>query len=86
VIAPLLRVAMQAAAARSLRLGAQEMAMRATLVLVALAAVAVGAGCLSVAAVILLGRRLDPAAAWAIVGALWGAAGLVYLMAARRRR
>jgi hypothetical protein len=42
--------------------------------------------CLTAAAFIVLERQLDPAAAWAILGAVWGLAGLFYFAAARRRR
>jgi hypothetical protein len=80
-----LRVALQAAAAPSLRHSAQDAAMRLLLALGAATALAVGAACLSVAALIVLERQLDAAAAWAIVGLFWGAAGLVYFAAARRR-
>ena len=49
-------------------------------------AIAVGAVCLTSAAFILLERSLDPAAAWAILGAVWGLPGLLYFAAASRRR
>ena len=49
-------------------------------------AIAVGAVCLTCSAFILLARNIDPAGAWAIVGAFWGLVGLVYFVAARRRR
>jgi hypothetical protein len=86
VIAPLLRVALQATAARSLRHAAHDTAIRLLLTLAAAAAVAASAVCLTAAAIILLERQLDAAAAWAIVGAFWGAAGLIYFVAVRRRR
>ena len=86
MIGPLLRVAAQATAARSLRLAAHEATMRVLMSLGAAIALAVGAICLSAAAFIVLERQLDPAAAWAIVGAVWGLAGLVYFAAAKRRR
>jgi MYXO-CTERM domain-containing protein len=34
----------------------------------------------------MLERQLDAASAWAIVGAVWGLAGLFYFAVARRRR
>jgi len=86
MIAPLLRVAASAAAARSLRLAAQDAANRVLMTLGAALAVAVAALCLSAAGFVLLERHLDSASAWAIVGAFWGLVGLVYFAAARRRR
>jgi hypothetical protein len=86
MIGPLLRVAASAAAARSLRLAAHDVAARAMLAIGAAIAVAVGTVCLTCSAYILLARSLDPAAAWAILGAFWGLAGLIYFAAARRRR
>jgi hypothetical protein len=86
MIGPLLRVAATAAAARSLRVAAHEAATRTLMTLGAAAAVAVAAFCLTCSAYILLARALDPAASWAIVGAFWGTVGLVYFVAARRRR
>ena len=50
------------------------------------AAIAVGALCLSYAALVLLARNMDPAGAWAIVGAFWGLVGLIYFAATSRRR
>jgi hypothetical protein len=49
-------------------------------------AVVVGVICLTCAAYIVLARNLDPAAAWAILGAFWGLAGLLYFAVASRRR
>lgn len=86
MIGPLLRVAASAAAARSLRTAAHDAVTRALLTLGAAVAVAVAAVCLTCSAYILLARTLDPAGAWAIVGAFWGLAGLVYFVAAKRRR
>jgi hypothetical protein len=86
VIGPLLRVAAQTAAARSLRVAAHDVTMRTLLALGAATAVAIGAACLTAAAFIVLERQLDAAGAWAIVGAVWGSAGLFYFAAARRRR
>ena len=86
MIAPLLRVALQATAARSLRRAAQDTAMRVLLSLAAATATTAGAACFTTAAIILLERALDAAAAWAIVGAFWGAAGLIYFAATSRRR
>ena len=86
MIGPLLRVAASAAAARSLRLAAHDVMVRALATLGAAAAVATGAVFLTCAAFLLLERQVDPAGAWAILGAFWGVAGLFYFAAARRRR
>ena len=86
MIGPLLRVAASAAAARSLRVAAREAATRILLTVGAAVAVGVGAVCLTCSAYLLLARSLDPAAAWAIIGAFWGLAGLVYFAAVRLRR
>jgi hypothetical protein len=86
MIGPLLRVAASAAAARSLRLAAHNAVTHAMMAIGAAIAVGVGAICLTCAAFILLARNLDPAAAWAILGAFWGIGGLFYFAATRRRR
>jgi hypothetical protein len=86
MIGPLLRVAASAAAARSLRVAAHDAATRALMTIGAAAALAVAAVCLTCSAYILLARAVDPAGALAILGAFWGLVGLVYFMAARRRR
>jgi hypothetical protein len=86
MIGPLLRVAASAAAARTLRVAAHDAATRTLLILGAGAAIAVGAVCLTCAAFVLLARHIDPAGAWAIVGAFWGLVGVVYFAAASRRR
>ena len=86
MIGPLLRVAASAVAARSLRMSAHDAATRALLTLGAGAAIAVGALCLSYAALVLLARNMDPAGAWAVVGAFWVLLGLIYFAATSRRR
>ena len=86
MIGPLLRVAASTIAARSLRSAAHDAATRALMALGAAVAIAVAAVCLTCSAYILLARNLDPAGAWAILGAFWGIAGLVYFIAARWRR
>ena len=86
MIGPLLRVAASAAAARSLRVAAHDAARSAMLTIGAALAVGVGALCLTCSAFILIARNLDPAAAWAILGAFWGLAGLLYFTVARGRR
>ena len=64
MIGPLLRVAASAVAARSLRMAAHDAATRTLLTLGAGVAIAVGALCLSYAALVLLARNMDPAGAW----------------------
>ena len=86
MIGPLLRIALEASAARSLRHAAHDATTRVALAIAAVAAIGVGAACLTAAVIILLERQLDPAAAWAIVGAFWATAGLLYFPATRRRR
>jgi hypothetical protein len=86
MIGPLLRVAAAAAAARSLRNAAHDAATRAMLAVGAALAVGIGVVCLTCSAYILLARNLDPAAAWAILGAFWGLGGLLYFAVASRRR
>jgi MYXO-CTERM domain-containing protein len=86
MIGPLLRVAATAASARALRVATHDAALRVVMTLGAAIAVAGGVFCLSCAAFVLLERQLDAASAWAIIGAIWGLAGLLYFAAARRRR
>jgi hypothetical protein len=81
MIGPLLRVAASAAAARSLRNAAHDVATRAMLAMGAAIAIGVGVVCLTCAAC-----NLDPAAAWAILGAFWGLGGALYFAVASRRR
>ena len=80
------RVAASAVAARSLRAAAHDAAAHALLILGAGVAIAVGAVCLTCSAFLLLERNIDPAGAWAIVGAFWALLGLFYFVATRRRR
>jgi hypothetical protein len=86
MIGPLLRVAAAATAARSLRTAAHDAATRALMALGAAVAIAVAAVCLTCSAYLLLARNIDPAGAWAVLGAFWGIAGLVYFATASRRR
>jgi hypothetical protein len=86
MIGPLLRAVASAAAARSLRMAARDAALRVVMTLGATAALGVGALCLTCSAFILLARTLDTAAAWAIIGAFWGLAGLIYFVVSSRRR
>ena len=86
MIAPLLRLAIASAAARTMRNAAADLALRLMLTLGAVIAGAIGVLCFSYAGLTLLERHLDPAAAWAIMGGLYAVAGLVlYLVATRRR-
>lgn len=86
MIGPLLRVAASAAAARSLRTAAHDAVTGALMTLGAAIAIGVGAVCLTCSAFILLARSTDEATAWAILGAVWGLAGLIYFATAKRRR
>lgn len=85
MIAPLLRIAAGAAAARSLRAAAREATTHALLTLGAVVAIGVAAVCFSFSAFALLERHLEPAGASAIVGGFWGVLGLAYFVATRRR-
>lgn len=86
MIGPLLRVVASSAAARSLRIAAQDAVNRALLAIGAALAVAVGAIFLTFSALSLLESQLNAAGASAIVGAFWGLLGLGYFVAIRRRR
>ena len=86
MIGPLLRMAASAAAARSCRGAAHDATTLFLMTLAAGAAMALGAACLTRAALVLLGRNLEPAGAWAIVGVFWGLVGLFYFIAVGRRR
>lgn len=86
MIAPLLRLAVASAAARTMRTAAADIALRLMLTLGAVLAGGIGVLCFSYAGLTLLERQLDPAAAWAIMGGVYAVAGLVlYLVATRRR-
>ncbi|MDP1839789.1 MAG: hypothetical protein Q8L19_14910 [Reyranella sp.] len=87
MIAPLLRLAVASAAARTMRNAAADIALRLTLTLGAVLAGAIGVLCFSYAGLTLLQRHLDPAEAWGIMGGLYAVAGVaLYLAATRRRR
>ncbi len=86
MIAPLLRLAVASAAARTMRNAAADMALRLALILCAVLAGAVGVLCFSYAGLTILQRHLDPAEAWGIVGGLYAVAGLGLYLAATRRR
>lgn len=87
LIASLIRLAALPAMARGLRDSAADAATRAGLTVAAGIVGGVGVLCLSYAGLTLLQREMDPAAAWAVVGGLYGAAGGgLYLAATKRRR
>lgn len=87
LIEALIRVAALPAIARGLRNTAVDAATRTGLTFAAGVVGGIGVLCLSYAGLTLLQREMDPAAAWAIVGGLYGAAGGgLYLAATRRRR
>jgi hypothetical protein len=87
LIEALLRLAALPAMARGLRNTAADAATRAGLAAGACVAAGIGVLCLSYAGLTLLQRTMDPAAAWAIVGGCYAAAGGgLYFAATRRRR
>ncbi|MGQ3297668.1 hypothetical protein [Reyranella sp.] len=86
MIGPVLRVAANSVAARSLRAAADSALNNALLTLGAALAVAVGATFLSFSAYAFLESRLDHAGASAIVGLFWAMLGGSYFVATRRRR
>jgi hypothetical protein len=87
LIASLLRLAALPAMARGLRASATDVAIRTGFAFAAGLAGAVALLCLSYAGLTLLQREIDPAAAWAIVGACYAAVGGgLYFAATRRRR
>ncbi len=86
LIGPFLRLAAASAAGRVLKGAAIEASTRLVLTMGAGLAAAVGLFCFSSAALTLLERTLDPAQAWAILGAFYSIAGIALYFAATRRR
>jgi len=86
LIAPLLRLAVASAAARTMRNAAGDLVLRLVLTLGAVLAGAIGVLCFSYAGLTILQRHLDPAEAWGIMGGVYAGAGLVLYLAATRRR
>jgi hypothetical protein len=87
LIESLIRLAALPAMARGLRATAADAAARAGMAVGAGIAGGIGVLCLSYAGLTLLQREMDPAAAWAIVGGCYAAAGGgLYFAATRRRR
>jgi hypothetical protein len=87
LIASLIRLAALPAMARGLRDSAADAATRAGLTFAAGIVGGIGVLCLSYAGLTVLQREMDPAAAWAVVGGLYGAVGGgLYFAATRRRR
>jgi len=87
MIGPLLKIASTAAAARGLRDAAVGARNRLLLGLAAGAGGAVALFCFSRAALTLLENRMDPAEAWAVLGAFYGVlGGVFYYFAANTRR
>jgi hypothetical protein len=73
--------------AREVKASATDAATRAGFAFAAGIAGGIGVLCFSYAGLTLLERRMDPPAAWAIVGSLYAAAGGgLYFAATRRRR
>ncbi|HEY6980261.1 hypothetical protein [Reyranella sp.] len=87
MIGPLLRLATTTLAARSLRDAAADAVTRAVLALAAIVGGIIALLCFTQAALTVLERQVDPAEAWAIVGAFYAVlGGALYLAASRRRR
>ena len=86
MIAPLLRLAAATAAGRAVREVAADATNRLMLILGAAIGGAAAVFCLSLAAVTLLERHMDPAEAWAVMGGFYGVIGGVSYFAATRRR
>ena len=86
MIAPLLRLAAATVAGQAVRGVARDATNRLMLMLGAGAAGAAALFCLSRAAVTLLERHMDPAEAWAVLGAFYGVLGGVSYFAGTRRR
>ena len=86
MIGPMLRLAAASMAGRVLKDAAAEASHRALMTLAAGLAGAVGLFCFSAAALTLMERHMDPAAAWAAVGCFYGLLGCGFYFAATRRR
>ena len=86
MIAPLLRLAIASAAARTMRMAIADVALRLALTLAAFLAGAVGVLCFTYAGLSILERHIDPAAAWGIVGGIYAVVGVALYLAATRRR
>ncbi len=86
MIGPLLRMVTGALAVRGLREAASEAARKTVLMVTAGLGGAVALFCFSNAGLTLLERHMDPAEAWAVMGGLYGIAGVaLYLVATVRR-
>lgn len=86
MIGPLVRLAAATAAGRALKSAATEASNRALLTMAAGLAGAVGLGFFSCAALTLMERNMDPAAALAAMGCFYGLLGTGFYFAATRRR
>lgn len=87
MIGALLQGLAASAAVRVARNAAAEAGQRLALAVAGGLAGAVALLCFSHSALTLLERRLDPAESWAVMGAVYGLAGvLLYFAATRRRR
>ena len=86
MIGPLLRLAAATAAGRAIKSAAADASNRALLTMGAGFAGAVGIFCFSNAALTVLQRHIDPAAAWAAMGCFYGLLGCVFYFVATRRR
>jgi hypothetical protein len=86
MIGPMLRLAAASMAGRVLKDAAAEASHRALMTLAAGLAGAVGLFCFSAAALTLMERHMDPAAAWAAVGCFYGLLGCGFYLATTLRR
>jgi hypothetical protein len=82
----MLRLAAASMAGRVLKDAAAEASHRALMTLAAGVAGAVGLFCFSAAALTLMERHMDPAAAWAAVGCFYGLLGCGFYLATTLRR
>jgi hypothetical protein len=87
LIGPLLSIVTTSLAARGIREAAAAATRRMALTLAAGVVGSIALFCFSNAALTLLEYRMDPAGAWAIIGAFYGiVGGTLYFAATRRRR
>jgi hypothetical protein len=87
LIGPVLKLAAASAAGRAIKDAASEASTRLLFTMAAGVAGAIGVFCFSRAGLEVLERSMDPAEAWACVGAFYGVVGgLLYYAAMRRKR
>jgi hypothetical protein len=86
MIGPALRLAAASAAGRAIKDAANEASNRVALKMGAATAGAVGLFCFSRAVLEVLQRHMDPAEAWACIGAFYGVVGGLFYYAAMGRK